>query len=186
MRWTLSNQLTVSRVALIPVLVVLYYMPVAWSHVATTGLFLLASITDWLDGYLARSRNEITPFGKFLDPVADKLLIAIVLLLLVGSHIVPAILAAIIIGREITISALREWLAERASVVQVSMLGKAKTAMQMIAVTALLLEVQVGNYSSREVGLVLLWVAAALTLWSGFEYIKQAWHELIAGDDASL
>ncbi len=183
MHWTISNQLTIARIALIPALVAVYYLPGSWSNPAATALFLIASLTDWLDGYLARSRNEITPFGRFLDPVADKLLIATVLLLLVGSHIVPAILAAIIIGREITISALREWLAERASIVHVSMLGKAKTAMQMIAITALLLEMDFGDYSSREIGLVLLWVAAALTLWSGYEYIKQGWQELTSTSD---
>ncbi|MDX8408718.1 MAG: CDP-diacylglycerol--glycerol-3-phosphate 3-phosphatidyltransferase [Mariprofundales bacterium] len=183
MRWTISNQLTIARIALIPAMVAIYYLPGSWSNVAVTTLFLTASLTDWLDGYLARSRNEITPFGRFLDPVADKLLIATILLLLVGSHIVPAILAAIIIGREITISALREWLAERASIVHVSMLGKAKTAMQMVAITALLLEMDFGDYSSREIGLVLLWVAAVLTLWSGYEYIKQGWQELISGSN---
>ncbi len=183
MLWTISNQLTVGRVALIPVIVVLFYLPWHWSGVACAAIFIIASITDWLDGYLARTRGETTPFGRFLDPVADKLLIAIVLLLLVGAHVVHALLAAIIIGREITISALREWLAERATVVHVSVLGKAKTTMQMIAITALLLDVDIMGLDTREAGLVLLWAAAALTLWSGYEYIKEAWQELMAPEE---
>jgi len=180
MLWTISNQLTVARVLLIPVIVVLFYLPWQWNGVACAVVFMVAAITDWLDGYLARTRNETTPFGRFLDPVADKLLVAVVLLLLVGSHVVPALLAAIIIGREIMISALREWLAERATVVHVSVLGKAKTTMQMIAITALLLEREMMGFDTHEAGLVLLWAAAVLTLWSGYEYIKGAWHELMA------
>ncbi|MDQ6965032.1 MAG: CDP-diacylglycerol--glycerol-3-phosphate 3-phosphatidyltransferase [Mariprofundales bacterium] len=174
--------MTVARVALIPVVVVLFYLPWQWSGPACAVVFVLAALTDWLDGYLARSRNESTPFGRFLDPVADKLLVAVVLLLLVGAHVVPALLAAIIIGREIMISALREWLAESATVVHVSVLGKAKTTMQMVAITALLLERNVLGFDTHEAGLVLLWAAAALTLWSGYEYVKGAWHDLTTTD----
>ncbi|RMH49833.1 MAG: CDP-diacylglycerol--glycerol-3-phosphate 3-phosphatidyltransferase [Zetaproteobacteria bacterium] len=180
MLWTLSNQLTVARVALIPVIVVLFHLPWRFSGALCAALFVVASLTDWLDGYLARSRQEATPFGRFLDPVADKLLVATVLVLLVGTQSVPALPAAIIIGREIAISALREWLAERAVTLQVSMLGKAKTAMQMIAITALLLDLDIFGINTHEAGLVLLWAAAALTIWSGYEYIKEAWQELMA------
>jgi len=179
MQWTLSNQLTVARVGLIPLLVASFYLlPPPWNHFVTAFVFALAGFTDWLDGYLARSRGEVTPFGRFLDPVADKLLVSTTLVLLVDGHYAPAILAAIIIGREIAIGALREWLAERSSVVHVSRLGKWKTAAQLCAIEALFLHVDIGMIRMHEVGLVLLWVAAVLTLWSAYEYLRGAWGEL--------
>jgi len=179
MLWTLSNQLTVARVALIPLLVVaFYFIADPWNHYVTAFIFALAGFTDWLDGYLARSRGEVTPFGRFLDPVADKLLVATTLVLLVDGHYAPAILAAIIIGREITIGALREWLAERSSVVHVSQMGKWKTAAQLCAIEALFLHVDLLGVNMHEVGLALLWFASILTLWSGYEYLRNAWGEL--------
>jgi len=168
------------RVILIPVLMVVFYMPGPLGHWISALVFVLASATDWLDGYLARKRGEITPFGRFLDPVADKLLVATALVLLVSGDIAPAILAVVIIGREITIGALREWLAERATVVHVSLIAKWKTALQMLAISALLLHENVLGLSMHETGLVLLWLAAALTLWSGYEYIRDAWPELMS------
>ena len=127
MRWTLSNQLTAARVLIIPLLALAFYLPGRAGYLGAAALFGLASLTDWLDGYLARRRNEVTAFGRFLDPVADKLLVATALVLLVEAGRTPALLAAIIIGREIVISALREWLAQVSSIVHVSLLGKWKT-----------------------------------------------------------
>ena len=179
MKWTISNQLTIGRVVIIPVFLLVFYLPGTTGHWLSAILFTLAAITDWLEGYLARSRGEVTPFGRFLDPVADKLLVAAALVLLVSSGQAPAALAVIIIGREIAIGALREWLAQRATVVHVSQIAKWKTAIQMIAIATLLLHVDLAGVSMHEVGLVLLWIAAALTLWSGYEYLRDAWPELM-------
>jgi len=187
MQWTISNKLTIGRVILIPVLMVVFYLPGPLGHWISAIVFVLASVTDWLDGYLARKRGEVTPFGRFLDPVADKLLVATALVLLVSADTAPAALAVIIIGREITIGALREWLAERATVVHVSLIAKWKTALQMVAISALLLHENVLGLSMHDTGLILLWLAAALTLWSGYEYIRDAWPELMSrtSSDAS-
>lgn len=179
MQWTLSNQLTVGRVGLIPVLIVaFYFLPEHWNHYGAAFIFALAGFTDWLDGYLARTRGEVTAFGRFLDPVADKLLVATSLVLLVDSHDAPAILAIVIIGREIAIGALREWLAERASVVHVSKLGKWKTAAQLCAIESLLFYEPIAGVSMQEVGVMLLWFASVLTLWSGYDYLRASWGEL--------
>ncbi len=184
MQWTISNQLTVARVALIPLLIITFiFLPSPWNHYITAFIFALAGFTDWLDGYLARSRGETTAFGRFLDPVADKLLVATALVLLIEGNYAPAILAIIIIGREITIGALREWLAEYSSIiVHVSAMGKWKTAMQMCAIEALFLHVEVLNFDMHQAGLILLWLASILTLWSGYEYLRGAWPELKAGN----
>ncbi|MDQ6992607.1 MAG: CDP-diacylglycerol--glycerol-3-phosphate 3-phosphatidyltransferase [Mariprofundus sp.] len=179
MNWTISNQLTMSRVLIIPIFILVFYIPDHLGYYLSSSLFALAAMTDWLDGYLARSRGEETPFGRFLDPVADKLLVASALVLLVSSHQAPAVLGIIIIGREITIGALREWLAQRSTVVHVSQIAKWKTAIQMLSIAALLLHVEILGISMHEVGFVLLWIAAALTLWSGYEYIRDAWPELM-------
>ncbi len=179
MRWTLSNQLTAARVLIIPLLALVFYLPGRSGHLGAAVLFGLASLTDWLDGYLARRRNEVTAFGRFLDPVADKLLVATALVLLVEAGRTPALLAAIIIGREIVISALREWLAQVSGIVHVSLLGKWKTAMQMIAIFCLLLHETILGLDMHVIGLVLLWIAALLTLWSAYEYLRDAWSELI-------
>jgi len=179
MIWTLSNQLTIARVLLIPVFATAFYLPGGWGYVLATLLFSLAAITDWLDGYLARSRNEITPFGRFLDPVADKLLVATALVLLVETHRTPALLAAIIISREIVIGALREWLAQHATIVHVSLLGKWKTGMQMAAIITLLLHETIFGMNMHLIGAGLLWIAAILTLWSAYEYLRDTWDELM-------
>jgi len=183
MTWTLSNQLTVSRVLLIPLLALAFYMPGKMGFISAAAVFALASITDWLDGYLARSRNEITAFGRFLDPVADKLLVATALVLLVEADRAPALLAAIIIGREIVISALREWLAQVSSIVHVSALAKWKTGVQMASIICLLLHITVFGINMHLIGLILLWIAALLTLWSAYEYLRDAWGVLI--DDSN-
>ncbi len=184
MNWTISNQLTMARVLLIPVFMAAFMIPGDLGHWLSGTLFILASITDWLDGYLARSRGEVTPFGRFLDPVADKLLVAAALVLLVSADMAPALLAVIIIGREITIGALREWLAQRSTIVHVSKIAKWKTAIQLIAISTLLIHVELFGVSLHEVGLVLLWIAAALTLWSGYEYMRDAWPELMDGNES--
>jgi len=184
MRWTISNQLTMGRVLAIPVFMAVFFLPGDLGYWLSGVLFMIAALTDWLDGYLARSRGEVTPFGRFLDPVADKLLVASALVLLVSANMAPALLAVVIIGREITIGALREWLAQRSTVVHVSLIAKWKTAIQLIAISALLLHVSIFGISMHDVGLVLLWLAAALTLWSGYEYIRDAWSELTDGMDS--
>jgi len=179
MIWTLSNQLTMARVLLIPVFAAAFYLPGWLGYTLATTLFSLAAITDWLDGYLARTRNEVTPFGRFLDPVADKLLVATALVLLVEADQVPALLAAIIIGREIVIGALREWLAQHATIVRVSLLGKWKTGMQMAAIITLLLHETILGLNMHLIGTALLWIAAILTLWSAYEYLRDTWDELM-------
>ena len=179
MIWTLSNQLTMARVLLIPLFAAAFYFPGWLGYVMATALFSLAAITDWLDGYLARARNEVTPFGRFLDPVADKLLVATALVLLVEADRVPALLAAIIIGREIMIGALREWLAQHATIVHVSLLGKWKTGMQMAAIITLLLHETILKLNMQLIGSALLWIAAILTLWSAYEYLRDTWDELM-------
>jgi len=185
MQWTLSNQLTVGRVLLIPLFMIAFYIPGFPGYTIAALIFAIASATDWLDGYLARTRGEVTAFGRFLDPVADKLLVSAALVLLVEAERAPALLAVIIIGREIAISALREWLAERATVVHVSMLGKLKTATQMLSIVALLLHIDVLGINMHATGLILLWISAALTLWSGYEYIRAAWPELVGKESLS-
>ena len=183
MRWTISNQLTTARMLLIPLLIAVFYLPGDSGYLLSALVFALAAITDWFDGYLARARDEVTPFGRFLDPVADKLLVATSLVLLASAGRTPALLAVVIIGREIAIGALREWLAERASVVHVSLLAKWKTAIQMLAIFALLLHIELYGVSLHLVGIILLWIAAILTLWSGYEYVRDAWPELMDRTD---
>ena len=173
--------LTWLRVALIPLVVGVYYLPAHWrpyEDLFATIVFIVAALTDWFDGYLARRWNETTPFGAFLDPVADKLMVAGALLVLVHLRRVDPVLAFVIIGREITISALREWMAEigaRRSVA-VSSLGKIKTAAQMIAIPMLLYgEPLFDVVDTRRWGTLLLVIAAVLTVWSMFYYLQKAW-----------
>jgi len=179
---SLPNLLTLLRILLIPVFVVVFYLPFSWAHVAAAVIFALASFTDWLDGYLARRLKQISPFGAFLDPVADKLLVATSLLLLVGAKDLNYITlpAIVIVGREIVISALREWMAEigsRASIT-VSYIGKIKTAVQMIALV-LLLAFHPAHSIWGMIGFILLYLAAVLTIWSMVIYIGIAWPQLI-------
>jgi CDP-diacylglycerol--glycerol-3-phosphate 3-phosphatidyltransferase/cardiolipin synthase len=183
MPYNLPNLLTLLRIVLIPVFVAVFYLPTRWAHAASAVLFALASLTDWLDGYLARRLGQTSAFGAFLDPVADKLIVAVALIMLVQTH--PtfwlALPTAIIIGREITISALREWMAgigERAQVA-VSNIGKIKTTAQMIALLLMLYQDPVGPFPTYLAGLWLLYVAAALTLWSMLIYLRAAWPALV-------
>ncbi len=181
---TLANQLTLLRILLIPLLVVVFYLPYEWRFSVSSMIFLLAAITDWLDGWVARTYDQSTPFGAFLDPVADKLMVAVALVLLVEVHATPlfAVPAVIIIGREIVISALREWMAElgkRASVA-VSMLGKVKTTLQMTSIVVLLFDNPAEPSFLTTIGYITLYIAALLTLWSMIIYLKAAWPDLMS------
>ncbi|WP_226661708.1 CDP-diacylglycerol--glycerol-3-phosphate 3-phosphatidyltransferase [Microbulbifer aggregans] len=185
---TLANQLTLLRVALIPVFVLVFYLPYKWSYFASALIFSVAAATDWLDGYIARKYNQATPFGAFLDPVADKLMVATALVLLVDLHNYPffTIAAAVIIGREIAVSALREWMAGLGlrSSVAVNYIGKIKTTAQMAAIIVLL-AFDVREFPVMEtIGYILLYIAAALTLWTMIIYLKAAWPAL-AGETAN-
>jgi CDP-diacylglycerol--glycerol-3-phosphate 3-phosphatidyltransferase/cardiolipin synthase len=179
----LPTLLTLTRILVIPVFVGVFFLPVSWSNLLCTALFGVAAITDWLDGYLARRWQQTSAFGAFLDPVADKLMVATALVLLVEAIASPwvAIAAVIIIGREITISALREWMAQLGSgaTVAVSMIGKVKTTAQMIALLLLIYREPLGGFPTLEIGLWLLFVAAALTLWSMVRYLMAAWPTLM-------
>lgn len=177
---TIPNWLTLFRIMMIPVCVIIYYLPYSWAYMAAAGVFVFAAATDWLDGYLARKLDQTTPFGAFLDPVADKLIVMAALVVLVERHNTAwlTIPAAIIIGREIVISALREWMAEIGARgnVAVNMLGKIKTAAQMISIILLLS--QAPGEILTLIGLIVLQVAAVLTLYSMFIYLKAAWPTL--------
>lgn len=175
---SLPNLLTIMRIVLIPIFIVVFYLPLNWAHGAAAFIFAMASFTDWLDGYLARKWQQTSPFGAFLDPVADKLLVATSLLLLVGAKDVDYITlpAVIIVGREIVISALREWMAEigsRASIA-VSYVGKIKTVMQMVALVLLLAFHPMVSWWGI-LGFILLYLSAILTLWSMTVYLIIAW-----------
>ncbi len=193
MRINVPTWLTLFRVLLLPVMVAVFYLPFRWTSIAAVVIFLVASVTDWLDGYLARRWNQASAFGAFLDPVADKLMVAVTLFLLVQVHhtALMAITAAIIVGREIGVSALREWMAEigQRARVRVAWIGKLKTVMQIVAITVLLLEHDRDAAVLRfwYVGESLLVIAAALTIWSGLGYLRAAWPALRGGDqtDAS-
>ncbi|WP_288130661.1 CDP-diacylglycerol--glycerol-3-phosphate 3-phosphatidyltransferase [Accumulibacter sp.] len=181
--------LTWLRIILIPLLIAIYYVPEAWVQGigrdrAATLIFIVAAITDWLDGYLARRWQQTSAFGAFLDPVADKLMVAAALIVLVQLGRLDAVLAMIIIGREITISALREWMARIGAhkSVAVSMIGKIKTSAQMIAIPMLLYYAPLRGVDVFQWGVWLIYVAAVLTLWSMGYYMRRAWPYLIEVD----
>ena len=175
--------LTWLRVALIPLVVGVFYLPTDWlteyeRGLSATIIFVVAALTDWFDGYLARRWNQTSSFGAFLDPVADKLMVAGALLLLVELGRTTAVIAFIIIGREIAISALREWMAQigASKSVAVSSLGKVKTIAQMIAIPMLLYKAPLfGLIDTLYLGTLLLYIAAVLTLWSMVYYLRRAW-----------
>ena len=176
----LPNILTFSRIVMIPAFVLVFFLPFQWSYMASAIIFALAAVTDWLDGYLARKLDQSTPLGAFLDPVADKLMVAVALTVLIHDYgsLLLTVPAIVIIGREIVISALREWMAEmgkRASVA-VSFIGKIKTGCQMVAIVLLLAYPQ--GEPIATLGLVVLAVAALLTLWSMCVYMNAARLEL--------
>ena len=187
MFWSVPNILTVLRIALIPVFVGIFYLPhnifalgIQPTHtlnLIAASVFALASFTDWLDGYWARKYNQTSAFGAFLDPVADKLMVAAALIVLVEFDRVGAVVSLIIIGREIAISALLEWMATigKSSNVAVAMIGKIKTAAQMLAILLLLYFDPIGSFNTTLVGTVLIYVGAILTLVSMGYYLKAAW-----------
>ena len=185
MPFNLPILLTWLRIVAIPLLIAVYYVPSTWltlpeRDMAATLIFMVAALTDWADGYLARRLNQTAAFGAFLDPVADKLMVAAALIVLVQLDRADAIVATIIIGREITISALREWMAKigASKSVAVSMLGKVKTTAQMMAIPLLLFHAPVFGYESLQLGNWLIWIAALLTLWSMGYYLRMAWPEI--------
>jgi len=185
MPFNIPNLLTWARIVLIPLFVGVFYIsPHLLSpqeqSLAATLIFIVAAITDWLDGWLARKLGQTSAFGAFLDPVADKLMVAAALIVLVKLERIDAIIAIIIIGREIAISALREWMAKigAAESVAVSLLGKIKTAAQMIAVPLLLYKAEFAGLHTMQLGYVLIVIAAVLTLWSMVYYLKMAWPEI--------
>ena len=181
--------LTWLRIILIPLLIAIYYVPEGWIQgigrdCAATLIFVAAAMTDWLDGYLARRLRQTSAFGAFLDPVADKLMVAAALIILVQLGRLDATLAMIIIGREITISALREWMARIGAhkSVAVSMIGKIKTTAQMAAIPMLLYYAPLLGLDIYQWGVWLIYVAAVLTLWSMGYYMRMAWPYLIEED----
>jgi CDP-diacylglycerol--glycerol-3-phosphate 3-phosphatidyltransferase len=168
------------RILLIPVLVVVFYLPFQHHLLVAAGIFAFAAVTDWFDGYLARRLGQMTAFGAFLDPVADKLMVVTALVLLVERHdtLMFTLAACVIIGREIVISALREWMAElgERTSVAVSYIGKVKTGFQMVAITALLaIDPARDENWLLALSYVVLYTAAVLTLWSMFIYLQAAW-----------
>lgn len=181
---TVPNVLTWMRIFSIPVVVVLFYMPFPWSDPAAGALFALAGITDSLDGYFARKYGQTSRLGAFLDPVADKLIVAVALVLLVSkdTRLIVVLPAIVIIGREIAISALREWMAEigQRTKVAVSPLGKIKTIVQIVGLSMMLIRWDVWILPTYQVGLVLTVIAAVLTLVSAVDYLRAAWSDLKA------
>jgi CDP-diacylglycerol--glycerol-3-phosphate 3-phosphatidyltransferase len=181
MHMTVPTMLTLLRIALVPVLVLFFYLPYDWSNMACVVIYVLAAVTDIADGYIARRTGQTSSFGAFLDPVADKIMVSTALVLLVQRQetyqAVFAIAAAIIVGREITISALREWMSEigERALVSVSSVGKLKTGFQMTAIGFLLYHDNMGWIPIALIGEILLYTAAALTLWSMWTYLESAW-----------
>ncbi|MDF1796169.1 MAG: CDP-diacylglycerol--glycerol-3-phosphate 3-phosphatidyltransferase [Coxiellaceae bacterium] len=174
--------LTWSRIFAIPVIVLVYFLPFRNAHLVAAIAFALVAITDWLDGFVARNLDQCTKLGAFLDPVADKLLVSISLLMILSQQYMPylALPAAVIVGRELTISALREWMAEigKRTSVAVTFVAKLKTVMQMVAIGVLLLYRPHMPVYVLYIGVVLLSIAAALTLWTMIIYLKIAWPDL--------
>jgi len=183
MHLTLPTWLTLARIAMVPVFVAAFFLPVESANVICTALFAAAAITDWLDGWLARRLGQTSDFGAFLDPVADKLMVAAALVLLVEADPTPwiGVPAVVIIGREIAISALREWMAQIGAhkSVAVSMLGKVKTTAQMLSIPMLLFYAPIGGIDIVNAGTWLIYIAAALTLWSMGYYMRMAWPEIV-------
>ncbi len=203
MKLTVPTWLTLLRIVLIPVLVLVFYLPYSWTNFAAAFIFVLAAVTDWLDGWIARRYHLYSAFGAFLDPVADKLMVAVSLFLIVQGHptLWMAVWAAVIVGREIAVSALREWMAElgQRATVKVALVGKIKTVAQMVALSCLLYSINPrpvleGRFPLRpgadvwmglpvfHIGEWLLAIAALLTLWSGVQYLLAAWPILSEGE----
>jgi CDP-diacylglycerol--glycerol-3-phosphate 3-phosphatidyltransferase len=179
LRLTIPTLLTLFRILLIPVMVLLFYSQHRLSNIFATAVFVGAALTDWLDGWIARRYDSYSEFGAFLDPVADKLAVTVALFLVVQYHhtVLIALLAAIIVSREITISALREWMAQIGAhgLVKVALLGKLKTIVQMVAISCLVFREPLFGLNIFLIGEYMLFIAAALTLWSGADYMIAAW-----------
>jgi len=179
MRLTVPNVLTTIRIIAIPLIVIIYYAPISWGGPGAGVLFALAGITDYFDGYLARRLGQTSKFGAFLDPVADKLVVATALVLIVQHDPRPylAVVAAVIIGREITVSALREWMSEVGArgKVAVTYFGKWKTTAQITGISMILYERPLFGIDVHSIGLVLLLIAAGLTILSMIDYLRTAW-----------
>jgi CDP-diacylglycerol--glycerol-3-phosphate 3-phosphatidyltransferase len=196
MRLTLPTLLTLFRIVLLPVIVVVFYLPEyfpatrSWSNLAAAGIFILAGITDWLDGWIARRYNLSSAFGAFLDPVADKLMVAVALFLLVQQNptALMAVSSAVIVGREISISALREWMAElgQRAAVSVAWIGKFKTMMQIVAIVVCLHQRDLPELRLYRIGEGLLVLAAVLTIWSAFIYVRAAWPIMRDADSGKI
>lgn len=186
MTFNLPNALTWIRIVVIPLIVIVFYLPVPWARPAAGLLFALAGVTDYLDGYLARRLGQTSRFGAFLDPVADKLVVATALVLLVEANpsMPLAVIAAIIIGREITVSALREWMSQvgAQAKVAVSFFGKWKTTVQIVGISLMLYNEPLLGLPIYATGYVLLFVAAGLTLWSMIDYLRAAWPVMLKQD----
>ena len=174
-----ANFMTLLRILAIPVFIGVYYADFTGHYLVSSLIFILACITDWLDGYLARKLDQCTPFGAFLDPVADKILVSVTLVMLAANFTSPwfVIPAAVMVAREVLISALREWMAEhqQRNIIAVGFLGKVKTTVQMIAIIVLLASDPNGSIWFWGTGYLLIYLAAILTLWSMVLYLKNAW-----------
>ena len=186
MKLNLANFLTLARIAAIPVVVICFYSPIEYARPIAAILFGLAAVTDMIDGWVARKYGQMSRFGEFLDPVADKLMVAIVLVMLVQaqSHWYEDVIAMIIIGREITISALREWMAtigERANV-KVDITGKIKTTLQMFGIAFMVYRNDLFGIPIYTIGFVLLVLAAVMTIWSMVVYLRAAWPFIMADE----
>ena len=183
--WTLPNILTISRIGLIPCFLVVFYLPYEYACYMAAVVFSLAIATDWLDGFIARKLAQESLFGAFLDPVADKLMVAVVLIAVLQKqpHVWIAVPVAIIIGREIAVSALREWMAQlgQQNKITVSRLGKWKTGFQMVSLILLIIGPASPMLPLNYLGVMLLYVACALTLWSMSYYLLAAWPGLVGG-----
>ena len=188
---TIPNILTVARIIAIPVFIIAYFLSPDQKNTVAVAIFVLAALTDWLDGFLARKLKEVSPFGAFLDPVADKLIVCTALVLLVSDNNVSdhvlfqsifTISVIIIVGREVSVVALREWMAEkgqRASIAT-SYLSKSKTFLQMLAIILLLYGQSIREFPTLVAGELLLYIAAALTIWTMILYLRNAWPILTA------
>ena len=180
------NTLTAARILLVPVLVAAFHLPFTWAPTACAAIFALAAATDWADGFLARRLSQVSTFGAFLDPVADKLMVAVTLVLIVQHDPTPwiAIPAAIIVCREIVVSALRELMADlgQRATVAVATIGKVKTASQMTALLLMLYRHDLGPLPVYRIGTVLLYLATALTIWSMVVYLRAAWPVMTSGN----
>ena len=191
---TIPNILTVARIIAIPVFIIAYFLSPDQKNTVAVAIFVLAALTDWLDGFLARKLKVVSPFGAFLDPVADKLIVCTALVLLVSDDNVSSqvlfqsiftISVIIIVGREVSVVALREWMAEkgqRASIAT-SYLSKSKTFLQMLAIVLLLYGQSINEFPTLVVGELLLYIAAALTIWTMFLYLRNAWPILTAKEE---